>query len=82
MTTSPIIIISEPDPMISGVLRVEFRRWDFAVVLAASCEEAGDYAAQIVDALIVLDSAKAQLAAYETARAFATVPNTPTARSC
>jgi DNA-binding response OmpR family regulator len=66
MTTPPIIIISEPDPMISGVLRVEFSRWNFAVLLATSCEEAADYAAQTVAALIVLDSAKAQMAAYET----------------
>src|SRR4051812_22180696 len=66
MTTPPIIIISEPDPMISGVLRVEFSRWNFAVLLASSCEEAADYAAQTVAALIVLDSAKAQMAAYET----------------
>jgi DNA-binding response OmpR family regulator len=66
MTTPPIIIIAEPDPMISGVLRVEFSRWDFAVLLAASCEEAGDYAAQTVAALVVLDAAKAQMGAYET----------------
>jgi hypothetical protein len=34
MTTPPIIIISEPDSMISDVLRVEFSRWEFAVLLA------------------------------------------------
>jgi len=34
--------------MISGVLRVEFSRWDFAVLLATSCEEADGYAAQTV----------------------------------
>ena len=65
MTTPPIIIIAEPDRMISGVLRVEFSRWNFAVLLAASCEEAGNYAAQIVAALVVLDAAKAQIGAYE-----------------
>jgi DNA-binding response OmpR family regulator len=66
MTTPPIIIIAEPDPMISGVLRVEFSRWDFAVLLATTCEQAGDYAAQTVAALVVLDAARAQVAAYET----------------
>jgi DNA-binding response OmpR family regulator len=66
MTIPPIIIIAEPDPMISGVLRVEFSRWNFAVLLAASCEEAGHYAAQTVAALVVLDAAKVQMAAYET----------------
>jgi DNA-binding response OmpR family regulator len=66
MTTPQIIIIAEPDPMISGVLRVEFSRWEFAVLLATSCEEAGNYAAQTVAALVVLDAAKAQMIAYET----------------
>ena len=66
MTTPPIIIIAEPDPMISGVLRVEFSRWNFAVLLADSSQEAESYAAQTVASLIVLDAAKAQLGAYET----------------
>ncbi len=51
--------------MISGVLRVEFSRWNFAVLLAANSEEAGEYAAQTVAALVVLDAAKAQIGAYE-----------------
>jgi DNA-binding response OmpR family regulator len=66
MTTPPIIIIAEPDAMISGMLRVEFSRWDFAVLLATSCEQAGIYAAQTVAALVVLDAAKARMSAYET----------------
>jgi DNA-binding response OmpR family regulator len=66
MTTPPIIIIAEPDPMISGVLRVEFSRWDFAVLLAASTAEADAYAAQTVASLVVLDIAKPLLIAYET----------------
>jgi DNA-binding response OmpR family regulator len=65
MTTPPIIIIFEPDPMISGVLRVEFSRWDFAVLLAVSTDEVHTYAAQTVASLIVLDAAKTELAAYE-----------------
>jgi DNA-binding response OmpR family regulator len=64
MTTPAIIIISEPDPMISGALRVEFSRWDFAVLLASSCEEADNYAAQTVASLVVLDIAKPQMSAY------------------
>jgi DNA-binding response OmpR family regulator len=58
MTTPAIIIISERDPMISGVLRVEFSRWNFAVLLATSCAEADDYAAQTVASLVVLEVAK------------------------
>lgn len=64
MSTPPIVIIAEPDPMISGVLRVEFTLWGFAVFLAASGPEAEDYAAQTVAHLVVLD-AKLQMAAYE-----------------
>jgi DNA-binding response OmpR family regulator len=65
MSTPSIIIIFEPDPMISGVLRVEFSRWDFAVLLAFSSEEADAYASQTVASLIVLDAGKAHLSAYE-----------------
>ena len=65
MTTPPIIIVAEPDPMISGVLRVEFSRWEFAVLLAASSQEAEGYAEQIVASLVVLDATKVQLGAYE-----------------
>jgi len=64
MSTPPIIIIAEPDPMISSVLRVEFTHADFAVLLAASGQEAEEYAAHAVAHLIVLD-ARLQLAAYE-----------------
>lgn len=65
MTTPPIIIISEPDAMISGVLRVEFSRWDFAVLLAESSQEAYAYASQVVASLVVLDATTAHLSAYE-----------------
>jgi DNA-binding response OmpR family regulator len=65
MPTPPIIIISEPDKMISGVLRVEFSRWDFAVLLADSSKEAEAYATQTVASLVVLDASKAHLSAYE-----------------
>jgi CheY-like chemotaxis protein len=64
MSTPPIIIIAEPDPMISSVLRVEFTRWDFAVLLAADGKEAEDYAAQTVAHLIILDT-RLHLGAYE-----------------
>ncbi|HEY4045031.1 MAG TPA: hypothetical protein VGM32_24740 [Rhodopila sp.] len=65
MSTPPIIIVSEPDPMISGVLRVEFSRWDFAVLLATDSEEADTYATQTVASLVVLDATKVSLGAYE-----------------
>ncbi len=58
MTTPPIIIVYESDPTIRGVLRVEFSRWDFAVLLAANSTEADAYAAQTVASLVVLDVAK------------------------
>jgi CheY-like chemotaxis protein len=64
MSTPPIIIIAEPDPMISSVLRVEFTSWDFAVFLATSGQEAEDYAAHAVAQLVVLD-VKLDMAAYE-----------------
>jgi DNA-binding response OmpR family regulator len=64
MSTPPIVIIAEPDPMISSVLRVEFTHLDFAVFLAASGPEAEDFAAQAVAHLVVLD-ARLHLGAYE-----------------
>src|ERR1700710_3062685 len=64
MSTPPIVIIAEPDPMISSVLRVAFTQWDFAVFLATSGQEAEDYAAHAVAHLVVLD-VKLQLAAYD-----------------
>jgi CheY-like chemotaxis protein len=65
MSTPSIIIIFEPDPMISGVLRVEFSRWDFAVLLANSSQEAEAYASQAVASLVVLDVGKVPLATFE-----------------
>lgn len=65
MPTPPVIIVFEPDPMISGVLRVEFSRWDFAVLLAVSTQEADSYAAQTVASLIVLDASRGHMPAYE-----------------
>jgi DNA-binding response OmpR family regulator len=65
MTTPPIIIISEPDSMISGVLRVEFTRWEFAVLLAEGSVAADTYASQVVASLVVLDASTSHLSAYE-----------------
>ncbi len=64
MSAPPIIIIAEPDPMISSVLRVEFSHWDFAVFLATSGLEAEEYAAHTVAHLVVLDT-KLHLGAYD-----------------
>ncbi|HEY0184115.1 MAG TPA: response regulator [Rhodopila sp.] len=64
MTTPPIVIIAEPDPIISSVLRVEFTHRNFAVFLAASGPEAEDYAGYTVAHLIILD-ARLQIGAYE-----------------
>lgn len=65
MSTPSTIIIFEPDPMISGVLRVEFSRWDFAVLLAGNSAEAEEYASQTVASLVVLDAGLAGFRAYE-----------------
>jgi DNA-binding response OmpR family regulator len=65
MSGPAIIIISEPDPMISSVLRVEFSRWDFAVLLAVDSGEAAAYAAQTVASLVVLDAGRGHVEAYE-----------------
>jgi CheY-like chemotaxis protein len=64
MSTPPIVIIAEPDPMISSALRVEFTHLDFAVFLAASGQEAEDFATHTVAHLIVID-AKLRLGPYE-----------------
>ena len=56
MSTPPIVIIAEPDPMISSALRVEFTHLDFAVFLAASGQEADEYAAYTVAQLVVIDA--------------------------
>ena|ERR1700761_8767756 len=64
MPTPPVIIIAEPDPMISSVLRVEFSHGDFAVLLATTGQEAEDYAAHTVAHLVILDTVL-HLAAFD-----------------
>ena len=64
MSTPPIVIIAEPDPMISSVLRVEFTHLDFVVLLAPSGQEVEDYASQVIAHLIVVDT-KLRLGAYD-----------------
>jgi DNA-binding response OmpR family regulator len=64
MSTPPIVIIAEPDPMISSVLRVEFTHWNFAVFLAASGQEAEEFASHTVAHLVIID-ASLHLAAYD-----------------
>jgi DNA-binding response OmpR family regulator len=64
MSGPAIIIISECNPMIYGVLRVEFSRWNFAVLLAASSEEAHTFASQAIASLVVLDVGNSHFSAY------------------
>jgi DNA-binding response OmpR family regulator len=64
MPAPPIIIIAEPDPIISSILRVEFTQLDFAVLIAASAGETETYAAQAVASLVVLDVGVLRLAGY------------------
>jgi DNA-binding response OmpR family regulator len=60
----PIIIIAEPDRMISSALRVEFSQSEFAVLLAADGREAEDFAAQTIAALVILDVGRLRLEGY------------------
>nr|WP_294554295.1 response regulator [uncultured Rhodopila sp.] len=64
MSAPPIIILAEPDPIISSVLRVEFSELDFAVLMAATAADAEEYAARAVANLVVLDVGSLRLAGY------------------
>jgi DNA-binding response OmpR family regulator len=64
MSTPPIVIIVEPAAMISDVLRVEFSRLGFAVLLAADGKEAEEYAAHTAANLVVLDVTAMKLSGY------------------
>jgi DNA-binding response OmpR family regulator len=55
MSIESTIIITDRDPIVSNVLRVEFSARDFLVLLAVDPEEAEDYAAQTSASLVVLD---------------------------
>ncbi|PPQ30389.1 response regulator [Rhodopila globiformis] len=61
----PIIIVAEPDPILSNVLRVQFSEQDFAVLMATNARDAEDYAAQAVAHLVVLDVGLLRVAGYE-----------------
>ena len=74
MSTPPVIIIFEPDAMICGVLRVEFSRWDFAVLLAETTKQAEDYAKQVVASLTVLDVGMANFSAFEACARIRRIP--------
>jgi DNA-binding response OmpR family regulator len=64
MAAVPIIIIADPDPMVSNALRVELTGQDCAVILASTSKEAEEYAAQAVAELIVLDVTRMKLNGY------------------
>ncbi len=64
MSAPPIIIVAEPDPLLSSVLRVELSEGDFAVLMAATAADAEEYAAHAVANLVVLDVSVRRLAAY------------------
>jgi DNA-binding response OmpR family regulator len=63
-TPPPIVIIVEPAAMISDVLRVEFSRLGFAVLLAANGKEAEEYAARTLANLVVMDVTEMKLSGY------------------
>ena len=64
MAAPPIIIIADPDTMISNALRVEFSQFDCAVLLAGNNKEAEDYASQTIAQMIVLDVSALKLSGY------------------
>ena len=64
MSTPPIVIIVEPAPLISDVLRVEFSRLGFAVLLAANGRAAEAIAAQTVANLVILDVSASRMSGY------------------
>ena len=63
MSAHPIVIIAEPDSMISSVLRVEFTHMGCSVLLAADAKEAEEYAWLAAARLIVLDAGRLGLGA-------------------
>lgn len=65
MSVPLVVLIAEPDPMISGVLRVEFASNNFLVLLAADGKEAEDYAVATLAHLVVLDVGKLHFGGYE-----------------
>src|SRR5208283_2706642 len=64
MSAPPVMIVAEPDPLISSVLRVEFTQMDFAVLMAATAPEAEEYVAHAIASLVVLDVGALGLAGY------------------
>jgi len=64
MSAPPIIIVAEPDPLVSSVLRVELSEGDFAVLMAATAAEAEAFAALAVANLVVMDVSVRRLAGY------------------
>ncbi len=64
MSTPPIVIVVEPAPMISDVLRVEFSCLGFAVLLAANGQQAEAFAAQTTANLVLLDVSAMKLSGY------------------
>ena len=64
MSAPPIIIVAEPDPLVSSVLRVELSDGDFAVLMAATASEAEEYATHAVANLVVMDVSVRRLDGY------------------
>jgi hypothetical protein len=64
MSTPSVIIVADPDPMVSNALRVEFSRLDCTVLMAATGQQVEEYAAQTVAEMIVLDVSAHKLAGY------------------
>lgn len=64
MSELPIVIIVEPDLMVSNVLRVDFSCLGCAVLVAPDAQAAEDYAARTSANLVVLDVTAMKLQGY------------------
>jgi CheY-like chemotaxis protein len=65
MPTPHTIIVAEPDPIFGSVLRVEFTRGGFAVLMAGTGPEAEDFARRTEARLVLLDSALPGVSSFD-----------------
>lgn len=65
MSTPAVIIIAEPDPIFGNMLRVEFSRSGFTVLMAATGPEAEGFARQTDACLVLLDTALPGVSSFD-----------------
>jgi two-component system chemotaxis response regulator CheY len=65
MPTPHTIIVAEPDPIFGSVLRVEFTRGGFTVLMAGDAPEAEDFARRTEARLVLLDSSLPGVSSFD-----------------